>query len=290
MRALALVVALLLLAVPASTVPARAAEDFGAVAVVNQLINVTSTPQLAPGQSGDFQFAFRSTYPPGMTMYNVSLNVSIYRYATVDTSVPVDANWSYPYPRIVQTGGREWWWNASSVAAGSVTNLSFTILTSSDANLMPYGSVFSPATYFLRTWLTFDGVVNGSTEPFRMASLGYFSKTQWDLAQNATYTTPCTPPSCRGDLNLTILGVDGVLPDSSFGVQEPIPRWPFYALIVLAGFFTVLAFLFWVEENPGTYPRVETWWARQRGRLARARPRRRHVPSGEGPPPEVPPP
>ena len=289
MRALALVVALLLLlAVPAST--ARAAEDFGAVGVVNSFIHVTSTPQLAPGQRGDFDLQFNSTYPAGMTMYNVSLNVSIYEYATVDTSVPVDRSWTYPFPRIDQTGGRDWWWNVSSVAPGSSTNLSFTILTSSDPNQMPFGSVFSPAAYFLRTWLSFDGLVNGTSEHFRMASLGYFSKATWDLAQNATYTNPCNPPGCRGDLNLTLLGVDGVLPDLSFGVQEPIPRWPFYALIVLAGFFVVLAFLFWVEENPGTYPRVEVWWARQRGRLARLRPRRRRTPSEEGPPPGAPPP
>ncbi len=282
MRALALLIALLVaLAVPAAT-PVRAAQDFGAVGVVNNLINVTSTPQLAPGQSGDFDFVFHSTYPAGMTMYNVSLNVSIYRYATVDTSVAVDANWTYPYPLIEQSHAREWWWNTSSVAPGSSTNLSFTIETSSDANLMPYGSVFSPASYFLRTWLEFDGVVNGTLEHFRMASLGYFSKATWDRAQNATYTNPCNPPSCRGELNLTVLGVDGVLPDSSFGVQEPIPQWPFYLLIGFAGFFTVLAFLFWVEENPGTYPRVETWWARQRGRLARIRPTRKRPPADQG--------
>ncbi len=283
MRALALLVALLLLVVPVSA-PARAAEDFGAIGVVNNFINVTATPQLAPGQSGDFDFRFNSTYPAGMTMYNVSLNVSIYEYATVDSATPVDRSWTYPYPIIAQTGGREWWWNASSVAPGSVTDLSFTIETSSDANLMPYGSVFSPATYFLRMWLEFDGLVNGTLTHFRMASLGYFSKAVWDRAQNATYTTPCNPPSCRGDLNLTILGVDGVLADSSFGVQEPIPRWPFYVLIGVAAFFTVLAFLFWVEENPGTYPRVEAWWARQRGRLARMRPVRRKRPESGKPP------
>ena len=281
MRALALVVALLLLVVPFST-PARAAEDFAATTVVSNFINVTSTPQLVPGQSGDFDFSFNSSYPAGMVMYNVSLNISIYEYATVDTSVPLDRNWTYPYPVIAQTGGREWWWNVSSVAPGSVTNLSFTVETSSDANLMPYGSVFSPASYFLRLWLEFDGVVNGTMRHFRMASAGHFSRAVWDLAHNDTYNRPCNPPTCRGNTNLTILGVDGVLPDSSFGVQEPIPRWPFYLLIGVAAFFAVLAFLFWVEENPGTYPRVEAWWARQRGRLARSRPARRAPPRGPG--------
>src|SRR5207244_4099247 len=77
------------------------------------------------------------------------------------------------------------------------------------------------------------------------------------------------PPTCRGNVTLTVLGVDGLLPDSALGVKEPIPRWPFYLLIGLAALFLVLAFLFWVEENPGSYPRVDAWWARTRGRLAR---------------------
>ncbi len=281
MRALVLAVALLLVLVLASA-PSRAAQDFGAVGNVNKLINVVSTPQLEPGQSGDFVFQFNSTYPAGMPMLNVHLNVSIYDYQTIDTSTPVDANWAFPYPRIAPGGGREFHWDPTSpVTPGSSTNLSFTVETSSDTNLMPSGSVFSQASYVLRMWLEFDGNVSGTLTHFRMASRGYFSTASWARATNSTYTNPCTPPSCRGNLNLTILGVDGILPDSSFGVKQPIPRWPFYALIVLAKFFVVLAFLFWVEENPGTYPRVETWWARQRGRLARVRPRRRKKPAVE---------
>lgn len=274
MRASALL-AVLLVAAALLSPPAHAAQDFGAVGYVNKLINVVSTPQLEPGQSGDFVFRFNSTYPAGMPLFNVHLNVSIYEYETIDSAVPVDSSWSYPYPQIGSGGGREFHWDpVSPVLPGSLTNLSFTVVTSADTNLMPSGSVFSQASYVLRMWLEFDGNASGNLTHFTMASRGYFSADAWARATNSTNTNPCNPPSCRGNLNLTLLGVDGVLPDSSFGVKQPIPRWPFYALIVLAVFFVVLAFLFWVEENPGTYPRVETWWARQRGRLARLRPRR----------------
>ncbi len=270
MRAPALAVALLLLLVLAS--PHASAEDFGAVGKVNKLISVISTPELEPGQSGAFRFQLNSTYASNIT--NVRLNASIYQYATIDETIPVDRNWPYPYPKIREnaSGGHDVSWSWPVIAPGSRLNLSFTVETVSDSDLMPHGSVFSQSSYFVRLWLEFDGNVSGNLTHFRMVSKGYFTEAAWDRATNATYTTPCVAPYCRGNLNLTVLGVDGILPDSAFGVKEPIPQWPFYALIVLAVFFLVLAYLFWVEENPGSYPKVEVWWARTRGRLARMRP------------------
>ena len=281
MRAPALAVALLLVLLLAS--PRAAAEDFATVGNVNKLIDVTEAPQLAPGDTGTFSFLFNSTYTD--PIYNVSLNVSVYEYATIDGSQRVDSGWSYPYPVINDTSrGREWRWNAPIVAPGSVTNLSFPVITSADSDLMPHGSIFAQASYFLRFWLEFDGGTAANRTHYTFASRGFFTDAQWTAATNASNTNPCSPPWCRGNLNLTKLGVDGVLPDSAFGVLEPIPRWPFYLLIALAVFFLVLAFLYWVEENPGSYPRVEAWWARARGRLRRALPARKKrgaPPAGE---------
>ncbi len=267
MRAAALALGLVLLA--ALLLPTTTAEDFGAVGKVNRLISIRESPQLAPGASGRFVFYFNSTY--SVPIQNVSLNASIYRYATIDTSIPVDnTSWAYPFPKIQETGRREWVWTNLSVAPGSSRLLNFTILTAADSSQMPHGTIFSQSSYFVRFWLQFYGTISGNvTRLFRMASRGFFTDDEWNRATNATNTSPCRPPWCRGNVNLTILGVDGILPDSAFGVKEPIPRWPFYLLIALAAFFLVLAFLFWVEENPGAYPRVEAWWARTRGRLAR---------------------
>ncbi len=270
MRAPALAVALSLVLLLAS--PLVSAEDFGAVGKVNKLISVVSTPQLVPGDSGVFLFQLNSTYASNLT--NVRLNVSIYAYATIEGETRVDPAWPYPYPRIREntSGGHDHLFAIPSLPAGTKLNLSFTVDTSADSDLMPYGSVFSQASYFVRFWLEFDGNVSGNLTRYRMASRGYFSADAWERATNATYTSPCVAPYCRGNLNLTVLGVDGILPDSAFGVKEPIPQWPFYLLIALAVLFLVLAFLFWVEENPSAYPRVETWWARTRGRLARMKP------------------
>jgi len=265
MRALALALALLVLAVVLS--PPATAEDWGAVGRVNKLISVKASPELAPGESGRFEFYFNSTYLEPMN--NVTLNASIYRYATIDESILVDSSWPYPYPKIAETGTRAWSWTAVRVDPGTSRLLNFTVVTAADSRDMPHGSIFSQSSYFVRFSVEFEGNVSGTLTAFRFASRGYFTDAQWNLAISANATNPCTPPSCRGDVNLTVLGVEGIVPDSAFGVKEPIPRWPFYLLIGFAAFFLVLAFLFWVEENPGSYPRVEAWWARTRGRIAR---------------------
>ena len=265
MRAPALALALLVLAVVLS--PPATAEDWGAVGRVNKLISVKASPELAPGESGRFEFYFNSTYLEPMN--NVTLNASIYRYATIDESILVDSSWPYPYPKIAETVTRAWSWTAVRVDPGTSRLLNFTVVTAADSRDMPHGSIFSQSSYFVRFSVEFEGNVSGTLTPFHFASRGYFTDAQWNLATSANATNPCTPPSCRGNVNMTDLGVDGLLPDSAFGVKEPIPRWPFYLLIGLAALFLVLAFLFWVEENPGSYPRVEARWARTRGRIAR---------------------
>jgi hypothetical protein len=269
MRAPALALALLVLAVVLS--PPATAEDWGAVGKVNKLISVQSSPELAPGDSGRLEFYFNSTYTE--PMINVTLTAGIYRYATIEESVPVDSSWPYAYPKIAESGARDWTWTAARVDPGNSTLLNFTVVTVADSRDMPHGSIFSQSSYFVRFSVVFDGNVSGTMTTFHMASRGFFTDAQWDLATSPNATTPCDVPWCRGGtgrgVNLTDLGVDGVLPDSAFGVKEPIPRWPFYLLIALAAFFLVLAFLFWVEENPGSYPRIEARWARTRGWWAR---------------------
>ncbi len=251
MRAPALALAFLVLAVVLT--PPTTAEDWGAVGKVNKLISVRASPELAPGDTGRFEFYFNSTYSE--PMIDVTLNASIYRYATIDESVAVDSSWPYAYPKIAETGTRAWSWAAIRVDPGSSRLLNFTVVTAADSRDMPHGSIFSQSSYFVRFSVDFEGNVSGTMMPFRMASRGFFTDAQWNLATSANSTNPCTPPTCRGNVNLTVLGVDGLLPD--------------YLLIGLAALFLVLAFLFWVEENPGSYPRVDAWWARTRGRLAR---------------------
>ncbi len=276
-RALVLSLAFLLMLLP--VVRAADPDDPRDVGNVNKILRVMESPQLAPGEAGEF--AFNLSNPYGHPMQNVELNVSIYRYATIEETAPVDATWAWAYPRIRSTvppcdarechvliGRPQDRLGVNATDRYIVERL--TIVTSMD---MPRGSVFAQSSYFMRFWLEFD-FDNGTSTHLRMASRGYFSNAQWDEATNDTNTRPpCGPYNatnrCLGSVNLTRLGVDGLLPDSAFGVKEPIPVWPFYGLLVMTGFFLFLAFLFWVEENPERYPRIERTWLTFKGRLRR---------------------
>jgi len=276
-RAAAIALAILLL-----TVPAVRAQDVRDPGFVSRIIGVLESPQLEPGRTGVFRFNFTNPYPYDMS--NTLLNVSIYQYATIEESLPVDPSWPWAYPQIAESSARMY-----AVLNGSAVNLfqpreslvlQFTILTSAD---MPHGSIFAQSAYFLRFWLEFDMDDTTGARHYVMASKGHFSTTQWEEARvDPLNPDPnCNPTNatnrCIGNLNLTRLGVDGVIPDSLFGVKEPIPLWPFYGLLVATALFLVLAFLFWVEENPGKYPRVERAWLVFKGRLRRiARLPRRH--------------
>src|SRR5437879_2196644 len=135
MRAAALALGVLL--VVALLLPTAKAEDFGAVTKVSGLIRVKETPQLAPGDSGRFIFYFNSTYT--VPIQNVTLKASIYRYATIDGSIPVnDTSWTYPFPKIQERGSLEWVWWKKTVNPGSSRVVSFQVLSDGNRGPVPH--------------------------------------------------------------------------------------------------------------------------------------------------------
>src|SRR5256712_6775549 len=108
-------------------------------------------------------------------MNNVTLNASIYRYATIDESILVDSSWPYPYPKIAETVTRAWSWTAVRVDPGTSRLLNFTVVTAADSRDMPHGSIFSHSSYFVRFSVEFEGNECGTLTPFHFASRGYFT-------------------------------------------------------------------------------------------------------------------
>ena len=65
---------------------------------------------------------------------------------------------------------------------------------------------------------------------------------------------------------ISSLNVDGIIPDSSFGIKKPIPKWPLNVLITLTIVFAGLSVIFYLEEEE-TYPELNKWLQKVRGKF-----------------------
>ena len=224
----------------------------------NRIIEVKSTPQLEPGGSGPIEFQFYNPYPN--SMMNATLNISIYMFATVEESRPVDDTWEWEEPYF--EGGEDHGINLDigDVPSGTTLNLSVMVHTSTEA---PHGTFFSQGTYFVRFGLAFDYEGDAClAERCVMKSRGYFTDEEWEYA---TRDHEPGDPCFVGEIDFCHLGIDGIVPDTSFGVQDPVPIWPFYLLVFFICLSLFLAFMFYLEENPGTWPWMERKWTRFKG-------------------------
>ncbi|MEW5760762.1 MAG: hypothetical protein AB1779_08355 [Candidatus Thermoplasmatota archaeon] len=166
---------------------------------------------IKPGESGIFRFSILNRYES--TIKNISLSAEIYKYGTIKEGVCIDK--IYSPPKI--TDEKKY---IAVIEPNQTFDISFSILTSKQT---PQG------TYFLRFKLEFEH--NGTN--YTMKSRGWFGDELWNKAR----------------LNLTELNVSGLLPDSSFSVKEPISLIPYYFLIALAIFLTLLATIFYLVEK-----------------------------------------
>ena len=94
--------------------------------------------------------------------------------------------------------------NIGTIASNETILLEFEIVSKEDTK---------EGTYFVRFSMNFD---YNSTSRI-MQSRGHWSMEQWeDATTNVTEGAP-------GNINLEVLEVDGIIPDSSFGIKKPIP-------------------------------------------------------------------
>lgn len=226
-----------------------------------------TTPQLEPGESGPFRLEVTNRYELPITQ--VEITTEIYMRADFKESETIDQVRGDERP-FIRAGC--WRLNVTdepacrdtvnfqkvrftpgTLASNATVHLDFTIHSQERT---------ARGTYFVRFDLDF--VYNGT--PFEMRSRGHFTNWQWENATASGNVADDAP----GNINLTELGVDGIIPDSSFGVKKPIPRWPLYALIFLTVFFAGLAVLFYLEEE-ATYPGLNQWMQKQRGKFHQLR-------------------
>jgi hypothetical protein len=222
---------------------------------VNRMLGDFSTPSIEPGHDGILSFTVNNPDPANLTgvMEDTAISISIYRYATLEESLPVE---EVDEPPVFQSSGT----TMTSVVCGDIqpggnVTLPLTIVTERGT---AHGSYFSQCSYFVRFNLTFSY----QGENYTMVSRGHFTDAQWELLTSGE--------TGAGEINQTYLhelGYDGIIPDTAFSVRKNIPIWPAFMLAGLTVLSGLAAFSFFVLDNPGRYPRLEIKLLRLSGRL-----------------------
>jgi len=243
--------------------PAHASADIalpGSPHYANRMMNGFVTPTVKPGQNVDFSFNLTNPYDNASgVMEDIVLTMGVYRYATQETSREVNS--SFKHPPLLDGLSNEVNRTYSTLGLGDTLRIGTDIDTSKKT---PHGSYFSQSTYFMRFKLAFHFI--GNATPIRLQSRGWFAADQWDKMVSFSGNE-----SIVNTTYMRSLGVDGLLPDSSFGIKVPIPHWPLALLI--AGCCGVLfaALYNFVLDNPGKYPKLEKRFYYLRGKLSELR-------------------
>ncbi len=226
----------------------------------NSVLSDFITPTVAPGDTLVFAFNVSNPYDdPDCVMVNVSLTVGIYRYATQEEVRDVDDD--FDRPPTFDDGDTETTLELDELGLGAAVRVNLTIETDRDT---PHGSYFVQSTYFVRFRLEFNFEDNATDVVLQ--SRGYFTDEQWD--EMVSFDPE------QSIVNMTYmaeLGVDGLIPDSSFGLKIPIPRWPLALLIVACAGTAFMATYYFVLDNPGKYPWLEKRFYQLRGKLGQLR-------------------
>ena len=241
--------------------PALAAiPDPGSPRYANNILSSFITPTVAPGESLEFAFNVSNPYDdPDGVMTNVTLIAGIYRYATQEELRDVDID--FENPPVFDNGETETIVYLDTLPLDATETVSLHITTTKRT---PHGSYFMQSTYFMRFSIEFSFEGNDTTVVFK--SKGFFTDEEWDELFSFD------PDESLVNLSyMNELGVDGLIPDSSFGLKIPIPRWPLGLLIGACGLASFMALYYFVLDNPGRYPKLEKRFYKLRGKLGELR-------------------
>jgi hypothetical protein len=245
--------------------PASATADVndpGGPRFANSILNGFITPTASPGSSLEFSFNLTNPYDAEnetLDMEDIVLTTGIYEYSTQETSRDVNA--SFKNPPIMDHIGTEITNEFDQIAAGDTERVETVVSTSKKT---PHGSYFSQSTYFVRFKLTYHFPDN--LTQVVLQSRGFFTDEQWDHM-----VTFSGDDSIVNTTYMRSLGVDGLLPDSAFGLKQPIPKWPLGIIIGAMGVLSFMAVYYFVLDNPGKYPRLEQRFYYLRGKLRESR-------------------
>ncbi|MEM3396052.1 MAG: hypothetical protein QW620_03135 [Thermoplasmata archaeon] len=229
-------------------------EDYTAPGKVNKLFGNFTTPVIKPGENGILNFTIRNYY--STPVYNIVLVAEIYFYATIETGKKLSDGISNP-PKFRITGNQiiRQEWSEWRVYAGQPYNQYNTVFGISTARETPEG------TYFVRFILTFYDP-NGNQHILK--SRGCFTNEEW---KEATTNVSDYDMNYHGGVNISKLGVDGILPDTSFTVSSGPNLVLFFFLVGLTIFFACLTVMFYLNETKGMFPWLQHITYRWKGKF-----------------------
>ncbi len=216
-------------------------------ASTNLILSIQATPQLVPGEGGDIQLELHNPYP--WAMENVSLFGEVYAFLHRAESAEI-AGLPNP-PSLGTDGSTSTRVEFGTLAAAGRRAATIPVETSPQT---PSGTVFTQGVYLLRFRLDFDYGVGLHAV---MVSPGFYTSEEWTFATRDALDEERATYRYVGFANYSALGlvfglpsIDGILPDSGFGVKEALPLWPFQLLAVGAAISSALSASFvWRERR-----------------------------------------
>lgn len=197
-----------------------------------QLVGNLSGPSLAPGTSGSVGFTVVD--PLAGAIEGVVLTLQVYAFngfpGNATSFVPLA---SAPILTTPVTSGPSANVSVGSLASGGVYRGSVGVTTSSST---PEG------TYAVRTALSFTLVANSTV--YRLESRGWFNDSTWRLATEL--------PNGSVTLNLSLLGVSGVTPETAILVSSSDWDWVLGGVLVAAIVLAGAAAWVYFRRGPGS--------------------------------------
>ncbi len=232
-RVVALAVLFTIAAVLAVPAPARATGYPPLpVALDRDFVGNLSGPTLSPGASGALSLTVSDPLASAIAGVLVTLDVYAFNgFPGNDTaSAPVAGAPILTTP----------------TSSGEYANLSFGSLASGGRSTGSVGVVSSASTpsgaFAIRVALAFNLASNGTT--YRLESRGWFSEATWKAATEL--------PNGSATLNLSVLGVSGVLPETTIYVASSSWDWVLAAVLGSAFVLVGLAAWYYFRRGPGS--------------------------------------
>ena len=175
----------------------------------NELLSDFNISDFRQGKSGFVNLTVKNPY--NRTMNNITLFAEIYCFFPDEEAsgekVYIDRNFSNP-PVFASTGHTSIEYHFGSLASMETEDISMKITVEKETPTGDYGIRFS-----------LDFYINGVSERhFIMKSKGFFSDEEWDYATKSP--TDSDLPYYHHGLNTTYLGIDAIIPDTDFSVEE----------------------------------------------------------------------